>query len=1041
MQRTGQNRLNLRLTVALAGCLLFAADQSGAQTLNLPPRPAGAPTGTQFTNIITPMALTERENWIYAQVVSGNVPNFQRTLVPVFVSATISGISHSATYYTAPDYLAIGTDADYFLEPTTPLLAQRLCNTLGYTLPTRKMVNQIWTNAAVKMPPQPIAPSDYMTTVPVFAQENYIVRTQRNAFTNSFPLGALVSGDKKDVIISTKIYTNFAQAGITKPVVIYGWHQISPPSQYGLPIQPLYNSHEETYADYSHGIRLVQNAIAVDGSPNTITNMLTKPSLAALLSDEGPSEGTTSDGVIRIPHYTISPLAPVIINQPRSQTVVPGASLTYRVLITGDPPLSYRWQVNGTPLPGATNASLLVSNAQVANAGSYTVVVTNSAGSITSRAALLRVNTNVHPVLFADNFDADTSSNWDLFWGAANGIPDYTADWAFDYGATPYTFNGVTGLIPPAPNSPDGSTRGVRFTANNNDANAFTAAVNIYPKGQSFSGNFALKFDLWLDYPGSAGGINSTGSTEFAICGIDHLGTQVNWVPASASSSDGVWFAVDGEGGTSEDYRSYLGNLSGTQIDLTAAGTSGLTASNNTATIYQNLFPASRFETAGAPGKDWIEVELRQTNSTVLWLMDGTVVAQRANTSIFTSGNIMLGFMDPFASIANPAEDAFVLFDNVLVEDLSAAALQPPAITSQPASQSVSNGFNVTFTVGASGSSPLDYQWRFNGTNLACATNLSLSLTNVQAASAGAYDVVVSNAAGLAASAPASLSVSLPDVRFLSATMLANGQVQLLFSAVPGQDYVIQASTNLTDWAPISMLTASNGPLPFVDVEATNFARRFYRARQGASQTLADFEAFAPGAQVLFLPPGSSGSTASFLNPTPNFACVTNAFPPGHSSARVLAAGWNFKTGTTNPWLRLTTFSAANTPNPTISTNQALQFDIYADTALYVEIGFRETSTSAAIGADGGTSGAIEWIGGTTDNTVSPPKSHFVPAGQWTTLDFFVPYEPVRGFTGNGVLETTTGKGVFEHLELVPAAGPGTYNIYLDNFRVTDLAP
>jgi hypothetical protein len=64
-----------------------------------------------------------------------------------------------------------------------------------------------------------------------------------------------------------------------------------------------------------------------------------------------------------------------------------------------------------------------------------------------------------------------------------------------------------------------------------------------------------------------------------------------------------------------------------------------------------------------------------------------------------------------------------------------------------------------------------------------------------------------------------------------------------------------------------------------------------------------------------------------------------------------------------------------------------------------------------------------------------------VIAGQWTTLSFFLPYEPVRGFTGNGVLETSTGKGVFEHLELVPAAWPGTYDIYLDNVQVIDLAP
>ena len=711
------------------------------------------------------------------------------------------------------------------------------------------------------------------------------------------------------------------------------------------------------------------------------------------------------------------------------------------MLVAGDPPLSYRWQFNGTSLPGATNASLLLSNTQVANAGNYAVVVTNNAGSVTSQSALLRVNTNVHPVLFADSFDTDTSANWSLFWGAANGIADYTADWAFDYSATPYTFNGVTGLIPPAPNSPDGSTRGVRFTVNNNDTNAYTAAVNIYPKGQSFSGNFALKFDLWINYPGGSGGINATGSTEFAIFGIDHLGTQVNWVPVSASSSDGIWFGADGEGGTSEDYRAYLGNLSGTQIDLTALGTSGLTASNNTATIYQNLFPSSRFETAGAPGKNWIEVELRQTNNIILWILDGTVVAQRTNLSAFTSGNIMIGYMDPFASIANPAEDAFVLFDNLRVEDLSVGALQPPGITSQPLNQNASTGANVNFTVGATGSNPLSYQWRFNGTNLAGATNPSLSLTNVQTASTGAYDVVVSNTAGLAASAPATLALSLPEVQFLSVAMLPNGQAQLLFSGVPGQDYVIQASTNLADWIPISVLTASNGPLPFVDPAATDFTCRFYRAYQSTSQILTDFEAYAPGTQVMFQPPSSSGSTASFLNTTPNFAYVTNAFPPGHSSAKVLAAGWSFKTGTTNPWLRLITFSAANLPNPTIGTNQVVQFDMYTDKPLYVGIGFRETSTTAPIGADGGTSGTIEWIGGTTDNTVTPPLGHLVPAGQWTTLSFFLPYEPVRGFTGNGVLETSTGKGVLEHLEFVPAAGLGTYNVDFDDFRVTDLAP
>ena len=178
---------------------------------------------------------------------------------------------------------------------------------------------------------------------------------------------------------------------------------------------------------------------------------------------------------------------------------------------------------------------------------------------------------------------------------------------------------------------------------------------------------------------------------------------------------------------------------------------------------------------------------------------------------------------------------------------------------------------------------------------------------------------------------------------------------------------------------------------------------------------------------------------SNFLNAAPSFAYVTNSFPACPPGGRVLYAAWDFKTGTSNPWLRFTSNNATNLPNPTIGTNQVLQFDIYADRDLYVVIGFRETSTTAAIGADGGTSGTIEWIGGTTDNTTSPPKGRLVSAGQWTTLSFFIPYEPVRGFTGNGVLETSTGKGVLEHLAFVPASGAGTYSIYVDNLRVIAL--
>jgi hypothetical protein len=131
---------------------------------------------------------------------------------------------------------------------------------------------------------------------------------------------------------------------------------------------------------------------------------------------------------------------------------------------------------------------------------------------------------------------------------------------------------------------------------------------------------------------------------------------------------------VDGEGDDSvylRDYRAYVGNLSGPPAELIGPAASGLTAADNIAAIYQALFPATRFETAGSPGKNWVEVEIRRNTNVISWLMEGTLIAQRSNQLSFSTGTIMLGLMDVFNSIASPAADSFVLFDNVRVEDLS----------------------------------------------------------------------------------------------------------------------------------------------------------------------------------------------------------------------------------------------------------------------------------------------------------------------------------------------------------------------------------
>ena len=205
---------------------------------------------------------------------------------------------------------------------------------------------------------------------------------------------------------------------------------------------------------------------------------------------------------------------------------------------------------------------------------------------------------------------------------------------------------------------------------------------------------------------------------------------------------------------------------------------------------------------------------------------------------------------------------------------------------------------------------------------------------------------------------------------------------------------------------------------------------------------ITDFESFADGTAngtVLFRHPGFSGSTSTFLDASPNITSVTGTFPAGNDSSRVLRVNWSWNT-TVNAWMRLTTSSAANLPNPVIDLTRILVFDIYADKDLKVAIGARETGNpvGTAIGSNGGATGGIEFVGVTDVVNSQPQTVRTVAAGSWTTLVFDLPNEPVRNFvSGNGVLSTATGLGVLEHLAFVPAVGSGAYNAYLDNFVVS----
>ena len=246
------------------------ADALSAPRLSLPARPAGAIGGSEFARRTSNLSSEDRDRAVVAELERGNVPSFLGHLTAVKLTA--GGPAPAATIWVTPDYLAIGSDDDFLYVPLTYYSATIVADRFGCVLPTVRMVDAIYEQSAHHLRPAPLPAGPLMRSNLYLEKHQQRIDEQRSGL----PLGELISGHKKDLVLSNRLLQ------FPGRVAIYGWHRA--PHE---PIQPLSTVHGAWYVDYSHGVRLVSTTVVIDGQPRSIYDALQDSHVAPVLSREG----------------------------------------------------------------------------------------------------------------------------------------------------------------------------------------------------------------------------------------------------------------------------------------------------------------------------------------------------------------------------------------------------------------------------------------------------------------------------------------------------------------------------------------------------------------------------------------------------------------------------------------------------------------------------------------------------------------------------------------------------------------------------------
>ncbi len=482
---------------------------------------------------------------------------------------------------------------------------------------------------------------------------------------------------------------------------------------------------------------------------------------------------------------------PTILVQPRNQNVRASSNLTFRVWAVSSSPLRYQWRFNDTDIPGATNLSMSLTNVQVRNQGRYAVTVSDSVGSVLSDRVTLNVLVApaiTHQPQSVVAVEGDTVS---LSVGVSGSPYPISYRWRRN-GAIRTSFlldQSVSTLI----------ITNVRAA----QAGAYTVLItNLASVGLAGLLSSGAVLTVLADVDGDhlpdsyetpARGLDpgnpNDASLDFDGDGFTNLeeyraGTDPNDLAShlrlnpllpSTGSNLLSFVAMSNRNYTVQFRESPSAGLWTRLGDVFAA------ASNRTATV-PDPYPASigriyrvvtpllpppapgpvilvspRSQAVYAGAEAVLEVEaLGKAYVDYQWLFQGAPIAGATNASLALP-NIQPNAAGEYAVALSDALGA------VVSQPATVQVLVPPVILRPPASQAAALGQRATFTVEATGVTPLTYHWHFNGRPVRGATGPVLTLENVTAADAGSYVVMVKHQSpsgpAVVVSAPAVLRV------------------------------------------------------------------------------------------------------------------------------------------------------------------------------------------------------------------------------------------------------------------------------------------